>query len=314
MTEHPVPARPPAARHPPTHPTPPRRRAGDHVVGQGVGARVRGVGVRRGRPQGRPRPWRARGRSARSRWRPGSSSPRSRTATSCGRRAPALPVLDQTDRAAFVEAVAAEAGRLPALLAGELPHLLVEHAEESGVELLPYGGELQASCTCAAWVDPCPHALATAYQVAWLADADPFVLLALRGLSREDLLARLHERDARRAEIPDDVAARSRRRHPRHPHPRAAREGRGATSSTCCEALRSVTGSRDGPRPRSAGNVGVVPGRSCRCNAPERRRPVDRASQSAAPRSEVEADATPVDDLVPGQLLDGAVLGWGSGR
>ena len=29
-----------------------------------------------------------------------------------------------------------------------------------------------------AWVDPCPHALAAAYQVAWLADADPFVLLA----------------------------------------------------------------------------------------------------------------------------------------
>ena len=117
-----------------------------------------------------------------------------------------LPVLDQSDRAAFVEAVAAEAGRLPALLAGELPHLLVEHAEESGVELLPYGGELQASCTCAAWVDPCPHALATAYQVAWLADADPFVLLALRGLSREDLLARLHEREGRRSEVPDDVA------------------------------------------------------------------------------------------------------------
>ena len=32
------------------------------------------------------------------------------------------------------------------------------------------------------------------------------MLLALRGLSREDLLARLHERDGRRSEIPDDVA------------------------------------------------------------------------------------------------------------
>jgi uncharacterized Zn finger protein len=117
-----------------------------------------------------------------------------------------LPVLEEAERSAFVEAVAAEAGRLPALLAGELPHTLVEHAEESGVELLPYGGELQASCTCSAWVDPCPHALASAYQVAWLADADPFVLLSLRGLTREELLARLHERDARRADVPDDVA------------------------------------------------------------------------------------------------------------
>jgi uncharacterized Zn finger protein len=117
-----------------------------------------------------------------------------------------LPVLDDAGRAAFVEAVAAEAGRLPALLAGDLPHALVEHAEEAGVELLPYGGELGASCTCSAWVDPCPHALAVAYQVAWLADADPFVLLALRGLPRENLLARLHDREETRADEPDDVA------------------------------------------------------------------------------------------------------------
>ena len=155
-----------------------------------------------------------------------------------------LPVLDEADRVAFVEAVAAEAGRLPALLAGELPHTLVEHAEEAGVELLPYGGELQASCTCSAWVDPCPHALASAYQVAWLADTDPFVLLSLRGLSREDLLARLHERDAQRADDPRRRGARRRRRHPRDAHPRAAREGRDSTSGICCEA-QSVTGSRD---------------------------------------------------------------------
>ena len=60
----------------------------------------------------------------------------------------------------LVEVVAAEAGRAPALLAGELPHPLVEHAEEAGVELLPFGGELEASCTCDAWLDPCVHALA----------------------------------------------------------------------------------------------------------------------------------------------------------
>jgi uncharacterized Zn finger protein len=44
------------------------------------------------------------------------------------------------------------------------------------------------------------------YQVAWLADTDPFVLLALRGLPREDVLARLHERQEIRDERPDDVA------------------------------------------------------------------------------------------------------------
>jgi uncharacterized Zn finger protein len=120
-----------------------------------------------------------------------------------------VSVLDPAAREALVEIVAAEAGRVAALLAGELPHTLVEHAEEAGVELLPYGGELGSTCTCQAWTDPCPHALAVMYQLAWLIEADPFVLLHLRGLARDDLLALLHERDAaaRPVDDPDlDVA------------------------------------------------------------------------------------------------------------
>jgi uncharacterized Zn finger protein len=115
-----------------------------------------------------------------------------------------VPVLDPAAGEALVEAVAAEAGRVAALLAGDLPHTLVEHAEEAGVELLPYGGELGSTCTCEAWTDPCPHALAVMYQLAWLVEDDPFVLLHLRGLAREDLLARLHERTVTSAAAPDD--------------------------------------------------------------------------------------------------------------
>ncbi|MGB0099472.1 MAG: SWIM zinc finger family protein [Nocardioides sp.] len=107
-----------------------------------------------------------------------------------------VPVLGTPDREALVETIAAEAGRIAALLAGELPHGLVEHAEEAGVELLPYGGELGASCTCDHWADPCAHALAVLQQLTWLIEADPFVLLQLRGLERDDLLARLHARAA----------------------------------------------------------------------------------------------------------------------
>lgn len=106
-----------------------------------------------------------------------------------------VPVLDAAAAEAFVETVAAESGRIAALLGGDLPFSLVEHAEEAGVELLPYGGELETSCTCEAWVDPCPHALAVLVQVAWLVEADPLVLLQLRGLDREQLLARLHARE-----------------------------------------------------------------------------------------------------------------------
>jgi len=118
-----------------------------------------------------------------------------------------VPVLDDPAAEALVETVAAEAGRIAALLAGELPHSLVEHAEESGVELLPYGGELGSSCTCDHWVDPCTHALAVLQQLAWLIEADPFILLQLRGLPRDDLLARLHARTEEPVEDTDLEAA-----------------------------------------------------------------------------------------------------------
>jgi len=120
----------------------------------------------------------------------------------------AIPVLDDGARSALVEAVAAEAGRVADLLAGDLPHDLVEHAEELGVELLPYGGELAATCTCPHYLDPCPHAVAVLIQAGWLLDADPLVLFALRGLDRDRLLTDLHARTApapTSADLADDV-------------------------------------------------------------------------------------------------------------
>ncbi|MFT3873505.1 MAG: SWIM zinc finger family protein [Nocardioides sp.] len=116
-----------------------------------------------------------------------------------------VPLLDRTGLDLFVELVAAESGRIATLMAGDLSHQLVEEAEEGGVELLPYGGELAASCTCPAWMDPCPHALAVGLQVSWLLEADPFVLTHLRGLPRDELLVRLHERGGPAGETADDV-------------------------------------------------------------------------------------------------------------
>ena len=103
-----------------------------------------------------------------------------------------VPVLAEESVAAFGELVAAESGRIAQLLAGDLPLELAEHAEEAGVELLPYGGELGSACTCDGWLDPCPHALAVLTQLAWLIQADPFVLTHLRGLSRDRVLRDLH--------------------------------------------------------------------------------------------------------------------------
>ena len=103
----------------------------------------------------------------------------------------ALPVFDDVERDTFVELVAAGSGWLGALLTGGLPDAFLEAVEEAGVEVAPYAGDLDARCGCDAWASPCPHALALLTQLAWLVDADPFVLTHLRGLGREEVLARL---------------------------------------------------------------------------------------------------------------------------
>lgn len=106
-----------------------------------------------------------------------------------------VPVLDDDSADALVEVISSGAGWIGSLLRGELPHALLEATEEVGVELLPYGGELAATCDCPAWADPCPHALAVLTQLTWWVDDDPFVLTHLRGLGREEMLARLHAAD-----------------------------------------------------------------------------------------------------------------------
>lgn len=105
-----------------------------------------------------------------------------------------VPTLGEQERQALVDVVAAESGRVADLLAGNLAHDFVEHAEEVGVELLPFGGEFAATCTCPHYLDPCRHAVAVLIQAGWLVDTDPLVLFAIRGLDRDALLSSLHRR------------------------------------------------------------------------------------------------------------------------
>jgi uncharacterized Zn finger protein len=101
-----------------------------------------------------------------------------------------VPPFGDDERQAFLEVVT---GRAEVLLDGELPHDLVEHAEEAGVELVPYGGELGTTCTCPGWQrasrhgGACEHAVAVLLLLADLLDTDPLVLLHLRGVTRDDL-------------------------------------------------------------------------------------------------------------------------------
>ncbi|MGR6918927.1 SWIM zinc finger family protein [[Actinomadura] parvosata] len=96
----------------------------------------------------------------------------------------------------FLDQVAAKAGHIAALLDRDMPHDLVEAAEDAAVPLLPAVGDLEPECSCPDWGHPCKHAAALCYQVSWLLDADPFVLLLMRGRGERDLIEALQEREA----------------------------------------------------------------------------------------------------------------------
>lgn len=98
----------------------------------------------------------------------------------------------------FLDEVAAKAGHIAALLDRDMPHDLVEAAADADVPLLPGIGDLQPECDCEGWELPCTHAAALCFQAAWLLDADPFVLLLLRGLGQDDLTGELRRRAAAR--------------------------------------------------------------------------------------------------------------------
>jgi uncharacterized Zn finger protein len=103
----------------------------------------------------------------------------------------------------FLDELVSEAGFTAALESGELPVELVEHADQAGIELLPGPADFETACECDAWAQPCLHALALLYQLAWHVDADPYALLLLRGRSRKHLL------DATAPGALDDVTRRA---------------------------------------------------------------------------------------------------------
>jgi uncharacterized Zn finger protein len=107
--------------------------------------------------------------------------------------------LSTTEWDLLLDAAAAQAGHIAALLDREMPTALAEDAAAAGVRLLPRPRELTPRCSCPDWGDPCKHAAALYYQVARLLDHDPFVLLLLRGRGESELMAELHRRNAAQA-------------------------------------------------------------------------------------------------------------------
>ncbi|MET9522401.1 SWIM zinc finger family protein [Streptomyces coeruleorubidus] len=106
-----------------------------------------------------------------------------------------LRTLDDQDWERFLDAAADRPGHIAALLDKEMPQSLAG----CGVPLLPGPGDLEPRCSCPDRGHPCKHAAALCYQTARLLDADPFVLLLLRGRGERELLDALSRLSATRA-------------------------------------------------------------------------------------------------------------------
>jgi len=75
------------------------------------------------------------------------------------------------------------------LLAGEMPRDIDTVFSEAGGSLFPASREdLDTSCSCPDWANPCKHVAATHYVLGEAFDRDPFLLFELRGRTREQVL------------------------------------------------------------------------------------------------------------------------------
>lgn len=117
--------------------------------------------------------------------------------------------LSQLDAAAWTAAIAAMAAKAQfsaELLAGQMPLAIEEAFVAASASLFPQQrADLQTSCSCPDWGDPCKHVAAAHYVLGEALDRDPFLLFELRGRTKAQVLDAL--RAARGATEPTQRGA-----------------------------------------------------------------------------------------------------------
>ncbi|UQU64684.1 SWIM zinc finger family protein [Couchioplanes caeruleus] len=100
-----------------------------------------------------------------------------------------IPAYDEAQWTRALAALGSQALYRAALLAGEMPHEIVDVFDELELPLFP--SALDMVCTCPDWGVPCKHLSAVLYVLAEAFDDDPFLVLAWRGRQREEILSAL---------------------------------------------------------------------------------------------------------------------------
>jgi uncharacterized Zn finger protein len=100
--------------------------------------------------------------------------------------------LDRKEWDKVFQALSRQALFVAKLLAGEMPQDIERVFTQADVSLFPRKrDDLRTECSCPDDANPCKHIAAVYYLLGEEFDRDPFLLFRLRGLEREDLLARL---------------------------------------------------------------------------------------------------------------------------
>ena len=121
--------------------------------------------------------------------------------------------LSRSDWDKAASAMAEHASFAARLLAGEMPENIEDAFDRCDTPLFPRSEQdIDMSCTCPDWANPCKHIAAVFYTLGTEFDRDPFLLLLLRGMPRERLLAALRRKRALAAASAETGAARARTR------------------------------------------------------------------------------------------------------
>jgi uncharacterized Zn finger protein len=109
----------------------------------------------------------------------------------------AIAPLGDREWAKVAEALSAQAIFAAKLLAGEMPQEVETAFTAAGVSLFPQKSrDLETSCSCPDWSNPCKHVAAVYYLLGEEFDRDPFLIFTLRGMTRDELVGRLGAVDA----------------------------------------------------------------------------------------------------------------------
>ncbi|OQA55080.1 MAG: hypothetical protein BWY45_02358 [Euryarchaeota archaeon ADurb.Bin294] len=89
----------------------------------------------------------------------------------------------------LIKTIASDASLSGALVSGEFSEHFVDELRRVGIDLLPSIAQgFHYYCNCGDHHDPCIHKIAARYFVAEALDDDPWLLLYIRGKSRDDVL------------------------------------------------------------------------------------------------------------------------------